>query len=62
MQVDITSSNFPRRVRNTNSGNPIMANDTAADIKIANNAVHHSQAQPSFVVLPVLPVSAQKPG
>ena len=35
MQVDITSSNFPRRVRNTNSGNPIMANDTATDIKIA---------------------------
>ena len=62
MQVDITSSNFPRRVRNTNSGNPILANDTAADIKIANNAVHHSEAQPSFVVLSVLPVSAKKLG
>jgi putative CocE/NonD family hydrolase len=61
LQVDITSSNFPRRVRNTNSGNPILANDTAADIKIATNAVHHSAGQQSFIVLPVLPASAQKP-
>jgi uncharacterized protein len=56
VQVDITSSNFPRRVRNTNSGNPILAKDTVADIKIANNAVYHSEGQPSFVVLPVLPI------
>ena len=54
--MDITSSNFPRRVRNTNSGNAILANDTAADIRIATNAVHHSEGQPSFLVLPVLPV------
>ena len=25
LQVDVTSSNFPRRARNTNSGNPITA-------------------------------------
>jgi len=56
LQVDITSSNFPRRVRNTNSGNAILANDTAADIHIATNVVHHRQAQPSFLALPVLPV------
>jgi predicted acyl esterase len=62
LQVDVTSSNFPRRVRNTNSGNPILANDTAADIKIATNAVHHSQARPSFVVLPVLQASPPGPG
>ena len=24
LQVDVTSSNFPRRVRNTNSGNAIL--------------------------------------
>jgi putative CocE/NonD family hydrolase len=52
--VDITSSNFPRRARNTNSGNPVLANDTAADIKIATNIVHHSERWPSFIVLPVL--------
>ncbi len=57
LQVDITSSNFPRRARNTNSGNAVLANDTAADIQIATNVVHHSEAQPSFIVLPVLPTS-----
>jgi putative CocE/NonD family hydrolase len=57
LQVDITSSNFPRRVRNTNSGNALLADDTAADIRIATNAVHHGERQPSFLVLPVLPVS-----
>jgi uncharacterized protein len=57
VQVDITSSNFPRRVRNTNSGNPILANDTTADIRIATNSVHHREGQPSFLLLPVLPLS-----
>ena len=57
LEVDITSSNFPRRVRNTNSGNPILADDASADIHIATNAVHHRERQPSFLVLPVLPVS-----
>ena len=57
LQVDITSSNFPRRARNTNSGNPVLADDTAADIKIATNAVHHREEWPSFIVLPVLTTS-----
>jgi len=57
LQVDITSSNFPRRARNTNSGNAVLANDTAADIQIATNVVHHSEERPSFIVLPVLPIS-----
>jgi putative CocE/NonD family hydrolase len=56
LQVDISSSNFPRRVRNTNSGNPILADDTAADIHVATNSVHHSKLQPSLLVLPVVPV------
>jgi putative CocE/NonD family hydrolase len=57
LQVDITSSNFPRRIRNTNSGNPILANDQTPDIKIARNTVHHDERQSSFVLLPVMPVS-----
>jgi putative CocE/NonD family hydrolase len=55
LQVDITSSNFPRRARNTNSGNAILANDTEADIHIATNVVHHSKERPSFLLLPCLP-------
>jgi putative CocE/NonD family hydrolase len=60
LQVDITSSNFPRRVRNTNSGNALLADDAAADIHIATNAVHHGERQPSFLILPVLPVSTKR--
>ena len=54
LQVDITSSNFPRRARNTNSGNAVLANDTEADIQIATNMVHHSKEWASFIEIPVL--------
>jgi putative CocE/NonD family hydrolase len=54
IQVDITSSNFPRRARNTNSGNPVLAHDTEADIRVATNTVHHADATPSFLEIPVL--------
>jgi hypothetical protein len=54
IEIDITSSNFPRRARNTNSGNPLLANDGEADIRVAANTVHHAAATPSYVELPVL--------
>ena len=54
LQVDITSSNFPRRARNTNSGNAVLANDTEADIRIATNVIHHAEDCPSFLELPLL--------
>jgi len=60
LQVDITSSNFPRRARNTNSGNAMLANDTAADIRSATNIVHHSEERPSSLVLPLLPTSQEE--
>ena len=47
-------SNFPRRARNTNSGNPILAHDTEADICVATNTVHYDNATPSFVEMLVL--------
>ncbi|MDA0822554.1 MAG: CocE/NonD family hydrolase [Proteobacteria bacterium] len=55
IQVDVTSSNFPRRARNTNSGHPILANDTEADIRVATNSVHHCEDHMSFIELPVMP-------
>jgi len=61
LQVDITSSNFPRRARNTNSGHAVLANDTAADIRIATNVIHHTEERPSFVVLPLLSASQAEP-
>jgi putative CocE/NonD family hydrolase len=54
IEVDVTSSNFPRRARNTNSGNPTLANDGEADLRVATNTVHHAEATPSFVEIPVL--------
>jgi putative CocE/NonD family hydrolase len=54
IEVDVTSSNFPRRARNTNSGHPVLAHDTDADIRVATNTVHHAEATPSFVEIPVL--------
>jgi hypothetical protein len=54
IEVDVTSSNFPRRARNTNSGNPILANDAEIDIRVATNTVHHAEVTPSFLEIPVL--------
>jgi predicted acyl esterase len=54
IEVDISSSNFPRRARNSNSGNPVLARDGEADILVARNAVHHAAETPSFIDLPVL--------
>lgn len=54
IEIDVTSSNFPRRARNTNSGNPVLARDGEDAIRIATNTVHHAPATPSFVELPVL--------
>ncbi len=54
IEVDVTSSNFPRRARNTNSGNPVLANDTTADIRVARNVVHQGEATPSFIEIPLL--------
>ncbi len=54
IEIDITSSNFPRRARNTNSGNAVLAQDAEDAIRVATNTVHHAPATPSFVELPVL--------
>lgn len=56
LEIDITSSNFPRRARNTNSGHPVLAEDDEADIRVATNTIHHATATPSFVEIPILAV------
>jgi predicted acyl esterase len=53
LEVDVTSSNFPRRARNTNSGHPILTNDTDAEIRVATNVVHHADRTLSFLELAV---------
>jgi putative CocE/NonD family hydrolase len=52
IRVEISSSNFPRYDRNTNTGS-----NPATDIspKVATQVVHHSRAHPSSILLPVVP-------
>jgi putative CocE/NonD family hydrolase len=54
IEVDVTSSNFPRRARNTNSGNPLLAGDSEADVRVATNVVHHDGATASFIEIPII--------
>ena len=53
IRLEVSSSNFPRFDRNTNSGG-IIATETAADFVVATNEVLHDAAHPSHVVLPII--------
>jgi hypothetical protein len=52
IRVNITSSHFPQFDRNPNTGEPF---GTTARTVVANQIVHHDEARPSHVVLPVIP-------
>lgn len=52
IRLEISSSSFPQFDRNTNTGN-IIAHDEG--IVVAEQAVFHDAAHPSFLILPVLP-------
>lgn len=54
IQIDITSSNFPRRDRNPNTGHALYIIDTPADAVVAQNTIYHDAKHPSFVVLPIV--------
>ena len=55
LRVDISSSNFPRRARNTNSGHLVIARDGEADIRVARNTVHHGAKHPAYLEIFTLP-------
>jgi hypothetical protein len=52
LRLQVTSSNFPRWDRNTNTGDPI---DQATRTRVAGQSVFHDEARPSRVVVPVVP-------
>lgn len=52
IRVDISSSNFPRFDRNTNTGGNISAD---IDLKIANQTIYHQTNRLSQIILPVIP-------
>ncbi len=51
IRLEVSSSNFPRWDRNLNTGGN---NYDETDWQIAENAVHHSNDRPSYIVLPVI--------
>ena len=53
IRLEVSSSNFPRFDRNTNTGGTV-AEDGQADIRVAVNRVLHGPGHPSRLVLPVI--------
>lgn len=51
IRVQVASAHFPQFDRNPNTGEPFGTGD---EIKIAQQTVYHTQAQPSHVVLPIV--------
>ena len=53
LRLEVSSSNFPRFDRNTNTGG-VIAEETAADFVTATNRVWHDGTHPSHLLLPVI--------
>jgi putative CocE/NonD family hydrolase len=53
IRLEVSSSNFPRYDRNTNTGRTI-ATDREQDLVVAVNRVHHGPACPSRLILPLI--------
>jgi len=53
IRLEVTSSNFPRFDRNTNTGGAIQT-ETEKDFVQAVNRVYHDSAHPSHLVLPII--------
>ena len=53
IRVEVTSSNFPKFVRNLNTGG---ANESESEPVVATNAIHHAGDDASYVELPVVPL------
>lgn len=53
IRLDVSSSNFPRFDRNTNSGGAI-AYETETDFVVATNEILHEAEHPSHLILPII--------
>jgi len=52
IRLDVSSSNFPRYDVNHNTGGPLYGD---REYRVATNSVHHEEANPTHVELPVRP-------
>jgi putative CocE/NonD family hydrolase len=53
IRLEVSSSNFPRFNRNSNTGGEI-ASEAASDYRPAINRIFHDAAHPSRLILPVI--------
>jgi putative CocE/NonD family hydrolase len=53
IRLEVSSSNFPRFDRNTNTGGTI-ATESEKDFVQAVNRVYHDSAHPSHLILPII--------
>ncbi|WP_252342203.1 CocE/NonD family hydrolase [Rhodococcus sp. 14-2483-1-2] len=53
IRLEVSSSNFPRYDRNTNSGG-VISQDSAENIVVATNRVLHGPKHPSRMILPII--------
>ena len=53
IRLEVSSSNFPRFDRNTNSGGAITE-DGEEDVVVAVNRIFHGPGNPSRLVLPII--------
>ncbi len=51
IRIEVTSSNFPKFVRNLNTGGP---NERESKGQVAENVIHHASGRASYVDLPVV--------
>ncbi|NGM83521.1 CocE/NonD family hydrolase [Paenibacillus sp. 7124] len=56
IRLDITSSNFPRWDRNSNTGRN-FGEDQAKDVVVARQTIFHDAEHPSSIILPIIPRS-----
>jgi putative CocE/NonD family hydrolase len=53
IRLEVSSSNFPRFDRNTNTGG-VIETETRQDFVIAVNRIYHDAAHPSHLILPII--------
>lgn len=59
IRLDVSSSNFPRYDRNTNTGG-VIARESEGQMVPAVNHIHHGPNHPSRLVLPIIDRKAQR--
>ncbi len=53
IRLEVSSSNFPRFDRNTNTGG-VIAQQALSDCEVARNTIYHDGEHPSHILLPVV--------